>query len=658
MNPYQEVMRLLPGIYAPDSPVIISEGSLLRDSQGRMLAWVKLLNLDKRSLSAARAEVECLGLCGEALGRVEYVLEGDCPWGGALEGAPVLLPETAVGLMKVRILRVDFADGTAWTGTGEPWEPLPAPQTPEEVLQSPEMAAQYRNLIGEPCVQAPRMHRGLFLCACGAVNADPEAPCRGCGRTFPALASAMNPARLTAALEEQRVREEAVRQRQRELEEERARRRREESRQHRKEAGKFFVIALAAVIALGALGWLIPNVVLPGVRNARTMDQAIALMEQGAYDEANAVFTSLGDYKDAPEQAREALYRKAGELREQGRYQDAVEQYTLLGDYSDSAAQAEETLLQWKETDYQAARALVDSGAYPAAAAAFEALGDYKDAPQWVVECQMLQREGDYTRALAAMEAGNYPEAMELFEGLGEYRDSAGLMLRCVELKREADYANALALLEAKDYAAAEEALEALDGYADSADLLVKARYNLGCRLLQEEDYAGAVEKLSLCGTYQNTDWNLKQAKLGYAKTHRDRNDPDTLAYLKELQAVYFQGAKDLYNEIFGWKVEITSFSNKEWGENQETLSKYGVLYIHFKLTGGEPGQSLVLRTVLTVPGGNRGTVYHNDVSDGYEGYSSFWFNDPDRAPTGTLTFQAYDEAGRLLCSGSVKVTQ
>lgn len=657
MNPYQDIWRLLPGIYAPDSPVIISEGGLLRDSQGYMLAWLRLRNLDKRTVSAARAEVECLGLCGEDLGRVEYVLEGSCPLGAALEGAPVLLPEMSVGLIKVRILQVDFADGTAWTGTGEPWEPLPAPQSPEEVLQSPELAAQYRNLIGQPCVQAPRMHRGLFVCACGTVNADPEAPCLSCGRTFPALASAMNPARLAAALEEQRIREDAARQRQQELEQERALRRKEEKRQHRKESGKFFLIALVAVILLAGLGWLIPNVVLPGIRNGQAMDQARQLLEQGAYEEASAAFAALGDYKDAPEQARESLYRLAGELREQGRYQESVEQYTLLGDYSDSAAQAEETLRQWKESDYQAARALVDNGAYPAAAAAFEALGDYKDAAQWVVECQMLQREGDYNQALAAMEAGDYQQARELFEGLGEYRDSAQLAQQCVELKREADYAAALALLENKDYAAAEEAFLALGDYEDSQNQLLNARYNYGCQLLQQEEYAAAVEKLELCGNYQNTDWNLKQAKLGYCKTHKDRNDADTLAYLKELKAIYFQGAQGLYDEIFGWKVEITSFSNKEWGENQDALSKYGIMYVHFKLTGGEPGQSLTLRTVLVVPGGNRGTIYHNSVSDGYVGYSSFWFHDPDRAPTGSLTFYAYDEAGRLLGSGSVKVT-
>ena len=163
--------------------------------------------------------------------------------------------------------------------------------------------------------------------------------------------------------------------------------------------------------------------------------------------------------------------------------------------------------------------------------------------------------------------------------------------------------------------------------------------------------------ELSLCGNYQQTDWNLKQAKMGYCRTHPDRNDAKTLEYLKELKDCYFQGAKALYDEVFGWKVEVIAFSNDEKGTPKETLSKYGMMYVHFKVTGGEPGATFTLRVQMTAPGGNRGTLYYEQVSDGYTGYSSFWFHDPDRAPTGTLTFQAYDGSSRLLCTASVKVT-
>lgn len=658
MSQYQEHFRLLPWVYGEGCPVIIPEGVLLQDAAGQKLARVSLMNLDSRSVASAELEIQCVGPCGEDLGAVICAVEGLDAAAGAVFGGDYLIPDPATELMHAAVRAVRFADGSCWESKGGRWDPLPEPRAVEQLFQEPELAKEYKEAVGEPCLQAPRMYQGLFLCACGTINLDPDAPCRGCGRTFPELASAMNPEYLQARREERLAREAAQRQRAEAREAERKQLRREEAKQHRKEGGKFFLIALIAVVILGLLAWVIPTQVVPYVRFGQAYAEAEQLLEQEQYDMAHQSFAALGDYSDSVTMAQEALYRKAQALRAEGKYQEAIAQFEALGSYNDSAALVEETHAEWLEADYQAARDLVDAGAYPAAAIAFEALGDYKDAAQWVVECQMLQREDDYARANAAMEAGEYADAREIFLALGEYRESSRLAEECRSLKQAEDYVNGCAALDAGDYETAIALLEPLGSYEEAPDKLLEARYGNGLKLLAEEDYTGAIEELSLCGTYMSTDWNLKQAKMGYCRTHADRNDAKTLSYLKELKAIQFQGAKNLYDEIFGWKVEITSFSNKEWGEDQETLSKYGVLYVHFKLTGGEPGQSLVLRTVLTVPGGNRGTIYHNDVKDGYTGYSSFWFHDPDRAPTGTLTFQAYDEAGKLLCTGSVKVTK
>lgn len=659
MEQFQERFRLLPWVYGEGCPVIIPEGVLLWDaSAGQKLARVTLMNLAERQVASAELELQCVGPCGEDLGVVSCTVDGMNAACGAVFGGDCGIGDPSTEMLHAAVRVVQFADGSRWESAGGRWDPLPEPRAVEQLFSEQSLAAEYREAVGEPCVQAPRMYQGLFLCACGTVNLGADAPCRGCGRTFPELASAMNPEYLAAKREERLAREEALRQRKEAREADRKELRREEAKQHRKEGGKFFLIALIVVVVLGVLAWVVPTVVIPQVRFGSAYSQAEQLLENGQYDEAHQAFAALGDFSDAAQMAQESLYQKAHTLRMEEKYQDAIAQFEALGDYADSAQQAEDTREEWLEANYQAARELVDSGAYPAAAAAFEALGDYRDAPQWVVECQMLQREDDYAMANAAMEAGDYTGARELFLALGEYRESSRLAEECRSLKQAEDYADGCAALEAKDYETAISLFESLGSYEDVAGKLIEAHYGNGLELLEEEKYAEAVEELSLCGNYQNTDWNLKNAKMGYAKTHPDREDEKTLAYLKELKAVYFQGAKTLYDEIFGWKVEITSFSNTEWGENQETVSKYGVIYIHFKLTGGEPGQTTTIRTLLTVPGGNRGTVYHNEVKDGYAGYSSFWFHDPDRAPTGTLTFQAYDEAGNLLCTGSVKVVK
>ena len=54
---------------------------------------------------------------------------------------------------------------------------------------------------------------------------------------------------------------------------------------------------------------------------------------------------------------------------------------------------------------------------------------------------------------------------------------------------------------------------------------------------------------------------------------------------------------------------------------------------------------------------GYSGTVYHPGAKDGDILCTYGWYDTPAYAPAGTLYFQAYDEAGNLLVSASVRVT-
>ena len=648
MERYTLISRQEGWTYAAGCPAAVSQLSLWWDSTTlTKTAQLQLRQLGPGTVTACTVELHCFGEDGTPLQGRDHSFTGlAVPQGGAFgEEAALALPSSAAATVTAAIRSLTFADGTEWVWDGAPWEPLPKPQTVEELFPEPELAREYRLAVGEPCVRAPRMHEGLFLCACGCTNLGTEEPCRVCGRSFPELATAMELSALKTAARERRRREE-----------EEKRRREEERRARRKETRRYLLIALITAVILGVLAWVIPTFVIPRIQNERAYDQATALMEQGSFDEAHAAFLALGDFSDSPEMSLEAIYRKGMDRRSGGQYEEAVEIFRSLGDYADSAQQAELALEEWKEEDYQAARALVEAGAYPAAAAAFQALGDYRDSAQWIVECQMLQREGDYTQALAAMERGEYTAARKLFLALGSYRESVELAEQCRLLQQEQDYQRGCELLAEGDFDGAIRLLQPLGDYADASEKLTEAHYGKGMRALKEEDFATAVDELSLCQGYQQTDWNLKQAKMGYAKAHPDRKDKRTLAYLTELKAAYFQGAKTLYDQIFGWKAEIVAFSNSNQPYPQETVSKFGTIYVHFKITGGEPGQTLDVRTVMTVPGGAQGTVYHNGCSDGYEGYTSFWFDYPSQAPTGNLTFQIYDGTGKLLCSGSVRV--
>ena len=645
MERYTEISRSDERLWGDGCPVLTERWCIWRDNvTGEATGQVQILSLVLPRVVGCTVRLACFGAKGEALEGKEYALEGTGLRFGMETPLPLPNPDT-VSLVP-SVLSVRFADGSVWESTGGLWGKVPQPEPLGNFLPQPELQKEYRNTVGRPCYHAPLLFGELFQCVCGGVTLGHK--CRDCGRTFGQLSAPLDPGCLQELI--------AQRQRDAALEAEK-KHQQEEKQERRRTSRKLFLWALVAVLVLGALGILTPTVILPRIRNEQAYDMAMAALQEHRFGDAQAGFVSLGDFKDSAEMALETRYQEACYLREKGKFADSLAIFEELDDYRDAGDQAEATLEAWHEADYQAARALVEAGAYPAAAAAFEALGDYKDSADWVVECQMLQREYDYAQAMATMEAGDYPAARELFLALGEYRDSKVLAEECFQAQQALDYTAACEALDAQDFATAISLLEKLGDYEDAPQKLLQAHYGLGTRYLKEEKFADAIRELSLCGNYQQTDWSLKQAKMGYCRTHADRNDAKTLEYLKELKAAYFQGAKALYDEVFGWKVELTAFSNDDDGTPQETLSKYGVLYAHFKVTGGEPGAKFTLRVLLTVPGGNRGTVYFEDVSDGYVGYANFWFYDPDRAPTGTMTFQAYDESSRLLCTASVKVT-
>ena len=142
-----------------------------------------------------------------------------------------------------------------------------------------------------------------------------------------------------------------------------------------KKPGKVvWVAAAAAAVILGGVLW--GTVLKPG----SDYKKAQALMNAGQYEEAEAAFAALGDYRDSTEQLQEAqkagAYQRAQSLVDTGQFDKAVSAFDALGDYRDSAEQVR--LLP----TYQRADTLMKFGQYPGAAIVFSKLGNYRDSAQ------------------------------------------------------------------------------------------------------------------------------------------------------------------------------------------------------------------------------------------------------------------------------------
>lgn len=425
-----------------------------------------------------------------------------------------------------------------------------------------------------------------------------------------------------------------------------------QSAQRKRKVRKALLIAVPVLILAIVLAVLTPTVILPEIHRAQAYDAAEEMLAAGMHDDAQAAFTALGDYRDSRVLALEARYQKAEYLSSLENYEEAIAIWLELGSYSDSAARADQAVFDWKNDDYQAAFRLVEEGQYLSASNAFAALGDYLDSISLAEDCQILQKGADYQSADAALAAGDYAAAIEQFKALGTYADAQ-------ERFRSASYEYGCLLLEEGKYEQAIRRLNDASGYGDTAEKKNQAYYLYGCALLKDGKYDAAITQLGKCGDYKDAADQILKAKYGYVQANMVRTNSTTQAYLKTLIAGNYPGAKKLYDELYAWKVEIIAYNNSPYNSTttQSTISKYGTMCIHFKITGGEPGASIDLVGNLTAPNGQNGNIYFNSCKDGDTQCAYFEYYQPAYGATGTMTLRIYDSEGNLMATGSVRVT-
>lgn len=392
---YTRVFSLPENLYALGSPVVISAGALLKDNQtGKVLAQLKLTNIQYKKIKAVKAKLFPLDTMGQSLGEaidyqyLDLQLTRDGDFGSK---TPIPFPDATTRAFAVEVTAVVFVDNTAWNSDGAPWEPIP---------DSIPLHRQYNDLVIEQlrleqsgtCQFVVQEHKDLWLCACGAVNHDGEARCHDCGKQL----SQLHPLDFEALTERANLRlaEEA-----RQAAEEKAARD-AAAEASKKKTAKIFKIAIPVVCAAIAFVILLNAVIIPNSK----YNKAVSLMEAGRYVDAIAAFEAMNGYKDsadqivkcgdaiiAAEQTRieaeiAAIFDRAEELLSVGDYDGAIAFYESLTDYQGSSECIATVEAAKIEAAYKTADVLAKSEKSGEAAIAFAKLGDYQDAHQRSME--------------------------------------------------------------------------------------------------------------------------------------------------------------------------------------------------------------------------------------------------------------------------------
>ena len=404
---FQTVFTLPENLYLEGAPVRITAGALQRiAANGQMLAQVTLQNIGPKPVKGAKIVIRPLDVAGRPLGLptifpiLDFYAERGALFG---QDAMIPLPDFSTRRIAAFVTEVIFADDTVWAApAGGEWTPT-EPQKPlAEALGDPELVKQYQLRFGEDAAFQPDRVADLWRCTCGAVNRKDENICHACRKVAGAL---FDPELMQELGKEKDARLEAERI-EREAREEEARKKAEEKKAAaeaaRKKIVKILKIAVPALVAVIAAVLIVTDVVIPNSK----YNKAVALMEDGKYEEAVAAFEAMDGYKDSDNMINEVHYREADALFEDGKYAEAVKAFQALKDYKDSA----ERVLQAR---YSQAAEWMEQGKYKTAGDLFKKCGDYEDAEKQAAICA-------YHRLVDAYLDGEKADLVAMYNGLKE----------------------------------------------------------------------------------------------------------------------------------------------------------------------------------------------------------------------------------------------
>lgn len=559
MSRYQEVYRMPAMMYAEGSPVLISAGTILKDTvKEQVLVQLKLQNLSDKVLISCKISIKAYEPSGseiEGINNYAYLDLKENRGGYFGTKTPVYLPNVATRSFQPSVTEAVFSDGTMWSCSDQTlWKPLFFTRA-ENVFSSQELVEQYKLETGNDALYYPIIVRGLFLCTCGAVNIHNGDGCYLCNRRYENLIKLLDVEHLLNNRTE-RIRKEQEAKARKEREEREAAERaaaeraeviriREEARRKRNQIIKRVVIIVApiillAVITYGSVFHLYPAIQYKKAKEAVGNEQ---------YDVAYDIYIKLGKYKKSPQKALAAIYSKAVTLEEQGLYEEAAIEYERVLGYEDS----EEGFSYCKNmVQYSQGMSLFQEKQYEEAIKAFSEIQYFSDSLEWIKRSKYEMGNTYYAEA-------KYEEAYRLFVELGNYPNA-------VARANESLYMMGCVAIDEKDYQKAILHFGSLLGdFKDSHANLLYARYLYAEDCVSRGDYKEASDNYFMLKSEKYEDSSEKSAKTSYLyakECYASRN--------YDLASEYFRRAGDYLDaaELFKdsrYEEALLMISNKEY---------------------------------------------------------------------------------------------
>ena len=257
-------------------------------------------------------------------------------------------------------------------------------------------------------------------------------------------------------------------------------------------------------------------------KNTMTISKLAATHTSQSGSQKNQTNTSSDESNEGKDNKLDEIYNEAVEKFNNGKYEEAKVIFSTLGDYKGSKEYIAGCDEEISEKTYQDCLSKFDNGEYEEALAGFELISDYRDSADYVLKCQdVIEKKGkqrkQYSDAIVLFNSGEYVEAKKVFESLGDYENSEEYATKCNNMILEEAYQNYIFLFLNEEYEKALEGFESISDYSDSASYATKCRneieklenlrkrYDEAVKLFNKGEYEEAKVIFVSLGDYENS---------------------------------------------------------------------------------------------------------------------------------------------------------
>ena len=274
--------------WIPGCPVQVKQIRIVRENDALSMV-VTSVPCGGFSIKNYTADIEYTGAKRQSVGVTETAVLT------AGESVPVAVPFDDAVYAYVTVRSVTFADGKTWENESGTRGKI----VPEQDIYW--QTDPLYNAIRVECSGVtdakykPDRIDGAWRCACGQINLDASGTCGACGCSLDWLNTHLDPSYLEERSREiaDKTEKEAVKIK--------------KKRENRVSDTTKMILIFAALALVVALVVLTFTTFIPMGR----YNKAVSLAADGEFDEAIAIFTDLGDFRDASAMAADTNYKKA-----------------------------------------------------------------------------------------------------------------------------------------------------------------------------------------------------------------------------------------------------------------------------------------------------------------------------------------------------------